>query len=102
MTRIEDILDGVGWGLFFLWVGIALLFDAGWGIGLVGVGIIALAEQAARKYYKLRLESFWVVFGLVLILGGIWEILQIQVDLVPVLFIIAGVAVLTSVIRQKK
>ena len=102
MTRIEDILDGVGWGLFFLWVGIALLFDVGWGIGLIGVGVITLAEQATRKYYKLGLEGFWIVFGLVLILGGVWELLQIQVDLVPILFIIAGIVVLISVMRGKK
>jgi hypothetical protein len=101
MTRIEDILDGVGWGLFFLWVGIALLIDVGWGIGLIGVGVITLTVQAARKCYKLRLEGFWIIFGLVLMLGGIWEILQIQVDLVPVLFIIAGVALLISVFRKK-
>ena len=35
-------LDAVGWGLFFIWVGIAFLADLGWGVGLVGVGVLGV------------------------------------------------------------
>ena len=42
-------IDGAGWGLFFLWVGVALLLDVGWGIGLLGVGILTLAMQVVRR-----------------------------------------------------
>lgn len=41
-------LAAVGWGLFFIWIGIAFLADVGWGMGLLGVGVIALGTQQPR------------------------------------------------------
>jgi len=29
-------LDAAAWGVFFLWVGIALVAGLGWGVGLLG------------------------------------------------------------------
>lgn len=43
-------LDAVGWGLFFIWIGIAVLADVGWGVGLIGVGLIILGGLVAREY----------------------------------------------------
>jgi hypothetical protein len=43
-------LDAIGWGLFFIWIGIALLADVGWGIGLMGIGLLILCSVAAKKY----------------------------------------------------
>lgn len=42
-------IDAIGWGVFFIWVGVAILADLGWGIGLVGVGLIILASYAAKE-----------------------------------------------------
>jgi len=33
---VAEKLDAVGWGLFFVWIGLALLFDFGWGATLIG------------------------------------------------------------------
>ena len=89
-------LDGVGWGLFFIWVGIAFLADLGWGVGLVGVGVLGLGEQVARRHYHLNIEGFWVVVSFLFIVGGLWTLLDAQVALVPLLLIVAGLAVLVS------
>jgi hypothetical protein len=43
-------LDTAGWGLFFIWVGVAALADLGWGVGLMGVGLIILGTAAAGEY----------------------------------------------------
>lgn len=43
-------LDAVGWGLFFIWIGIALLTDVGWGIGLIGVGVLILGLWAVGEH----------------------------------------------------
>lgn len=43
-------IDAIGWGLFFLWMGIAILADVGWGIGLIGIGLIILGGVMAREY----------------------------------------------------
>lgn len=89
-------LDVAGWGLFFIWVGTALLVDLSWGIGLVGVAVITLGAQAVRKYFGLAVEGFWLVCGLVFLVGGLWEMYQVEVSLVPILLIVAGGALLVS------
>ncbi len=72
--QLSRRLDAVGWGLFFIWMGIALLTHVGWGVGLLGVGIITLGCQAARRHYILKLEGFWVVVGLFFFFGGFWDL----------------------------
>lgn len=94
-------LDAVAWGLFFLWVGIALLTNLNWGIGLLGVGVIVLGGQAARKYVHLTLEAFWLVVGVLFVMGGIWELLSVRVGIIPVVCIAAGVLLLVSALRGK-
>jgi len=89
-------LDAIGWGLFFIWVGIAFLADLGWGVGLVGVGLLGLGEQVARRRFGLSMEGFWVVVSFLFIVGGLWTLFDAQVALVPLLLIVAGLAVLFS------
>jgi hypothetical protein len=43
-------LDAVGWGLFFIWMGIAIHADVGWGVGFLGVGLIILGTRVAGEY----------------------------------------------------
>jgi hypothetical protein len=94
-------LDAAGWGLFFIWIGIALLANVGWGAGLLGVGIIILGVQGTRNYLGLKLEGFWVVVGCLFVLGGVWELFNVPFDLVPILCMVAGVALLVSVLVRK-
>jgi len=113
MTHVEHVpapntlvvtqkLDAAAWGLFFLWVGIALVAHMGWGLGLLGVGVITLGGQLARKYFGLAVERFWVIVGCLFLLGAVWELLAIQVSLVPIVLIVAGVALLLSAVRGLK
>jgi hypothetical protein len=48
--KMHRQLDAIGWGLFFIWIGIAVLVNVGWGIGLIGVGLIILGKMLAREY----------------------------------------------------
>jgi hypothetical protein len=94
-------LDAIWWGLFFVWAGIALLANLGWGIGILGVGILILGGQAARKYLSLTLETFWALVGALFVLGGVWELLNISVSLLPVVCIVVGVLLLVSALLGK-
>jgi hypothetical protein len=94
---VESMVTTCGWGLSFIWIGVALFAHAGWGTGLLGVGIITLGAQVARKYFGLRLEGFWVAVGFFFVLGGVWKLLNVQLGLVPLLCIVAGVSLLMSV-----
>jgi putative Mn2+ efflux pump MntP len=100
-TELAIKLDAAGWGLFFIWVGVAFLADVGVGAGLVGIGIITLGGQLARRLLSVRVERLWIVVGLLFLLGGTWALFEIDVPLVPVLFIVAGAALLLSALRGK-
>jgi hypothetical protein len=93
-------VDAVAWGLFFVWVGVAVIANFGWGVGLLGVGIITLGEQVARKYCSLAVERFWVLVGLLFVLGGVWELVGLQFSLLPIMAIVAGLALLLSAVRR--
>ena len=93
-------LPAAGWGLFFIWIGIALLLELGTGIILLGIGTITLLVQVARKYLNLRLEIFYVVMGLLFMIGGFWENYKPDFPLIPVFLIVVGTGLLLSFIRH--
>jgi hypothetical protein len=94
-------LDAIAWGLFFIWIGIALLANLGWGIGLLGVGLLILGGQIARRIVALRIEAFWILVGALFVIGGVWEMLSVRVGLIPILCIGAGMALLVSALVSK-
>jgi hypothetical protein len=98
----EKNFGALGWGLFFIWVGICYLAGLGFTVGLLGVGVIILAMQLVRMFSNIKFEVFWIVVGILFVLGGIWDLLNIEFDLVPVLLIIAGVLLLISALTGKK
>ena len=100
-NEVARKLGAVGWSLFFIWIGVALLMKVDVGIGLLGVGVITLGAQAARKYFNLKLEGFWVVVGLVFVIGGIWALFEPKLPLLPIVLIVAGLALLVSTFRGK-
>lgn len=95
-------VEVAGWGLFFIWVGIALLTDIGWGVGLIGVAAIILGGQVARKLSGLAVEGFWLVCGVLFLVGGLWETWQVHISLVPILFLVAGAALLASLVFKPR
>ena len=97
-AELAKRLDVAGWGVFLIWVAVAIVANLGWGIGLIGVGVITLAGQVARRFVGRRPEWFWVVAGCLFVAGGISALAKVELPLVPVLLAIAGVAMLASAI----
>lgn len=105
---IAKTIEKSGWGLLFIWVGIAFLAKVGWGGGLVGIGVIILGSQAARTYFELKLEKFGLALGAGFAVAGFSRLFDLQLDkepisgwLVPILFIVAGLAALLSAWRHR-
>ncbi len=94
-------IDAVGWGLVLVWVGLALLAHLGWGAGLIGVGLITLGEQAWRKTLHVQVDRFGLVLGTLLGITGLWNLVELPFDLVPILFIAAGLGLLASTWRPR-
>lgn len=109
MTRSPDRNDhahrqvsAVGWGLLFVWVGIAALAQVGWGFGLLGVGLIILGSQAVHLIIGgVRLDWFSTICGLLFLMGGVWELFSISFGLVPALSIVAGALLLLSALTSR-
>jgi hypothetical protein len=95
-------LGALGWGAFFIWIGIALLIDVGWGPALLGVGLITLGGQAARWIYRLELEGFWLLVGAGFLLGGIWRMVDVSLPLMPVLIVLAGLALVFTAVLSRR
>ena len=93
-------LPAAGWGLFFIWIGIALLLKLSTGIILLGIGTITLLVQVARKYLNLIIELFNVVIGLLFMIGGFWENYKPDSTIIPVFLIVVGTGLLLSFIRH--
>jgi hypothetical protein len=93
-VNVARKLDAAGWGLFSIWIGIAMFAHAGRGTFLLGMGIIILAAQAVRKYAWLKIDAFWVAAGSLIAVSGVWELLNVKLELLPFVCIAAGVAFL--------
>ena len=100
-SALNRKLEAAGWGLFFIWIGIALFGHIGWSAGLIGVGIITLGAQAARKYFDLKLEGFWVAVGFFFVVGGICNLFNVHLGFMLILCIVVGITLLVSALGGK-
>ena len=98
---LSQKLDAIGWGIFFVWIGIAFLLDIGWPWGMIGIAIIILGEASIRRYKKLNVGGFWIVVGLLFLAGGLWELLQMEMSIAPLAIIAVGVAILWGALSGK-
>jgi hypothetical protein len=100
--RSHRQLTAVTWGVLFVWVGIAVLLDVSWGYGLLGFGLIILAGEVVHEMLGgYRLDWFATIIGLMFVIGGIWALFNFQLALVPVLCIVAGVALMLSALTAR-
>jgi hypothetical protein len=93
-------ITAVGWGLFFIWLGIVLMFDAGIGLILIGVGIISIGMQISRKYVGLETDGFWILVAILFIAVGLWELFELRLPLMSLFLLIVGVALLVSAFKS--
>lgn len=89
-------VDSIAWALFFIWVGVAILAGVSWGWSLIGIGLIILGAELVRSTRGLPTSGFWIVCGIVFLVGGVWILLNLSWPLVPVLLILFGLAVLSK------
>ena len=84
--------DAAGWAFFLVWVGVAWLAGFSLGVGLLGVAAITLGMQAIRKRSGVPVEGFWVLVGIGFAVAGLWQWLDVQLPLAPLVLIGAGIA----------
>lgn len=92
-------IDSIGWALFFMWVGVALLANFSWTVSLIGTAAIILAVQGALFFRGERLDIFMAAVGVVLLIGAITDVYGSPWSLFPALLIVIGIAMLVDTIR---
>ena len=91
-------LDAIGWGAFFVWMGLTMLikvFPAG--TAAIGIGIIIMAEAVARLVLSASISAFWVLLGIIFLAAGFGEVFAINFPLLPIAFLVCGVLL---IVRQ--
>lgn len=93
---IAKQIETLGWGAFFVWIGIVLLAEvpAGWALAIIG--LITLGGQAARVAFGLAKEGFWLAVGIAFLVGGVWQLAQVETPLFPVFLIAGGIALMLA------
>lgn len=99
---LDRRIDAAAWGVLLVWAGVALLANVGWGVGLVGVGVITLGAQVWRRFLGVKVDRFSVIVGALFAIVGIWNLFELRVDVVPLLFIAAGLGLLASTWRTRR
>jgi len=92
-------IDSIGWAIFFMWVGIALLASLSWTVSLIGTAAIILAVQATLFFRGERLDVFMAAVGVVLLIGAFADVYGSVWSLFPTLLIVIGITMLVDTLR---
>jgi len=88
-------IDAVLWGLFFVWMGVILLWkEMPVGVGSLGIGGIVLGGALARLVFGTTVSLYWLIIGAVFILAGIGGLSGIDLPFLSVALIVCGVLLL--------
>jgi len=96
----DRVIDMVAWGLIFLWMGIYWFANIDFTWCMVGIGAILLGESAVRMVANLKPSFMAVLFGVLFLGGGAWHMAQAPWALVPVLFVLFGIAMVARAIAS--
>ena len=95
-------VDSAAWAVLFIWVGVVMLAGLPWAWFLVGVGVLILGAQALRWQRNLKVETFGVVVGLIILAAGIWDLLSLPWPLMPIILILLGGYLLWKALSQRR
>ena len=94
-------VDSAVWAVFFIWVGVVMLAALPWAWFLIGVGVLILGAQALRWQWNLKVETFGVVVGFIILAAGIWDLLSLPWPLMPIILIVLGGYLLWKALSPK-
>ena len=79
-SELTGHLDSIARAIFIIWTGTAMLI---------------LAAQLARSRMNIKIEGFWVAWGTMFLVGGLWTVLNLASwPLAPIVFILLGIVLL--------
>lgn len=98
-------LETIGWGLFLVMLGAlaigpkTVVKDS---LGSIGVGLILLGLNAARYYFKIKTSTGTIIFGIIALASGLGDWLGIDLPVIEILLIAAGINIIYKVIMGQR
>ena len=96
LTR-DKWLDSLGWGLFFVMIGVLWLLPEGYvreDAWLIGVGSIILGINGIRYLSGISIQRFWTAIGVLVLLFGVNGVYGIEIPVFQMLLILFGVSII--------
>lgn len=100
---IAEKYSAIGWGVFLILVGAVMVLPHALvpeGFLWIAGGVIMIAYRTALVARGVEASVGFVVAGVVLIAIGLSEIIDIDIDLLPVILIVAGVLLLSKAVKS--
>lgn len=97
-------LESIGWALFLILIGLTALFPGRVpeGISSIGIGLIMLCLNAARYMNGIKMSTFTLVLGFVALVSGIGELMGVDLPILAMLLILAGLNAIRNAVSGKK
>ncbi len=92
-VALNKRLEAIGWGLFLIMLGGSMFVSEdvmARGVWSIGVGVIMLGLNVARYLNKIKMSGFTTALGIIAILGGVLQLLGMEVLEGGILLIILG------------
>lgn len=99
--RLEDI----GWGLFFVLIGAIWFLPANLvpdGVPLMAVGLLLLALNVVRWLKGIPIHVLSTALGVLALAGGIGELLDAQLELLPLFLLVVGAGIVLKPLLERK
>lgn len=98
----EKKMSTIGWGIFFLWLGIALFTKLQLSTSLIGAGVIMLGIQVARKIYGMKVELFWILAGALFVLFNLFNIPKVNIPITPIILVVFGLIFIITALKKRQ
>ncbi len=101
---MDKRLESIGWALFFVMSGILLLMPeelVPGGAWLIGTGLIILSFTGIRYLYRIKIEGFWFVMGILFLSFGLAEYFSLDLPILQILLILFGISIIYKAFLSK-
>ena len=98
---LAHTIDSLGWAVFFIWIGIALLAGIDFTWSLIGTALIILGVQAALRFKGESIDVFVLAVGIVLLVGTIADAYGSPWFLIPAFLVLIGLAMLANTLLKE-
>lgn len=102
---IEERLDGIGWALFFVMLGVLWLLPESvvpedtW---LIGMAMIIFGVNYTKYMKGIEVDYFFLVIGLIALSFGLGGILGVSLPIFPIILVLVGLSILFSPTIKEK